>query len=59
MKTLTEREAALGRKLTAQEIESIGMDMMARAKISHLPIVPYKEAPWWIQHGKGIGSSDC
>jgi hypothetical protein len=45
MKTLTEREAALGRKLTPQEIEAVGKEMMSRAKISDLPIVPYKEAP--------------
>jgi hypothetical protein len=45
MKTLTEREAALGRKLTPQEIVGVGKEMMSRAKISDLPIVPYKEAP--------------
>ena len=45
MKTLTEREAALERKLTPQEIEVVGKLMMSRAKISDLPILPYKEAP--------------
>jgi hypothetical protein len=45
MKSLTEREAALGRRLTPGEIESVGKDMMSRAKISDLPIVPFKEAP--------------
>ena len=43
MKTLIEKEAALGRKLIPQEIEAIGKDMMIRARISDLPIIPVKE----------------
>jgi hypothetical protein len=45
MKMLIEREAALGRKLTLQEIEAVGKEMMSRAKISDMPIIPYNEAP--------------
>jgi hypothetical protein len=44
MKNLTEREAALGRQLTPAEIEQTGMEMMKRAKIDDLPIVPYERS---------------
>ncbi len=42
MRSLIERENALQRRLTAQEIEQIGRQMMQRAGIGNLPIVPYR-----------------
>jgi RHS repeat-associated protein len=42
MGRLIEREAALGRQLSTQEIREVGTYMMKRAKIDNLPVVPYQ-----------------